>query len=348
MRARLLAVGCALLAGCAAPAAAQWINHPTPGIPRTKDGKPDLAAPVPRTPERKPDLSGHWSIGGLSAATNLTETEMLPWAQALYKERLDTYGHDDPASNCLPEGPRTGLTGLDPLRIVQTPNLVVILYESGLPRQVFMDGRAHPKDPTPTWMGYSIGRWDDDTLVVETTGFNDRTWLDFSGHPHSEALHVTERFRRTNFGSMQLTITYTDPKTYTKPFTVTLPMAYQADTDLIENVCLENEKDRPKLVGRPSDEKANEKRVAPSVLAGYVGSYDFGPLGTWRVSLDGDVLKVQMADGSPRLPLLPQSETHFTIQAVGGSLRFVPDARGVASEMVLTIVEGDFAAMRKP
>jgi hypothetical protein len=289
MRLPRLVVGCVVAAACAAPAAAQWIDHPTPGIPRTRDGKPNLAAPAPRTADRKPDLSGLWSIGGLSAVALITDVEMLPWAQALYKERLDTYGHDDPAANCLPEGPRSGLAGLDALRIVQTPNLIVILYESGPARQVHLDGRPHPKDPTPTWMGYSVGRWEGDTLVVETTGFNDRTWLD---------------------------ITYTDPKTYTKPFSVKLPVFYQADTDLLENVCLENEKDRPKLVGRPQDEKASEKKVARTPDA-------------------------------PRLPLFAVSDTQFVFQSLGGQVRFVPDAAGVATQLILTIVEGDIPAMRK-
>jgi hypothetical protein len=144
--------------------------------------------------------------------------------------------------------------------------------------------------------------------VVETTGFNDRTWLDFAGHPHSEALHVTERFRRTNFGSMQLDITYTDPKTYTKPFSVKLPVFYQADTE---------------------------------------GSYDVGPLGTWQVVLDGDELKIQMAPDAPRLPLFAVSDTQFVFQSLGGQVRFVPDAAGVATQLILTIVEGDIPAMRK-
>ena len=348
MRARPLIVGCVLLAVSVAPAAAQWINHPTPGIPRTKDGKPNLNAPAPRTADRKPDLSGMWNVDGLGVMASVTDVEMLPWAQALYKERLETYGHDDPASNCLPEGPRTGLLGLDPLRIVQTPNLIVILYEAGPVRQIFLDGRPHPKDPTPTWMGYSVGRWEGDTLVVETTGFNDRTWLDISGHPHSDALHVTERFRRTSFGTMQLTITYTDPKAYTKPFTVTLPVLYQADSDLLETVCLENEKDRPKLVGRISDEKTSEKKVARAVLAGYVGTYEVGPLGTWQVVLDGDDLKIKMSADGARLPLIPLSDTQFVFRALGGQVRFVPDAKGAASQMILTVVEGDFPAQRKP
>ena len=343
----LVVVGVVCTLGVAS-AAAQWINHPTPGIPRTKDGKPNLAAPAPRTADRKPDLSGVWSINGLGVVASITDVEMLPWAQAVYKERLATYGHDDPAANCLPEGPRSGLAGLDPVRIVQSPHLIVVVYESGPVRQIFLDGRPHPKDPTPTWMGYSVGKWEGDTLVVETTGFNDRTWLDFTGHPHSEALRVTERFRRTNFGTMQLAITYTDPKAYAKPWTVTLPVAYQADTDLIENVCLENEKDRPKLVGRIQDEKSREVIVARCVLAGYVGSYDAGPLGGWEVVLDGDDLKIKMSPDGARLPLIPQSDTQFVFHALGGSVRFVPDAKGVAMQMILTIVEGDIPVMRKP
>ena len=348
MRVRPLVVGWVMLAACAAPATAQWINHPTPGIPRTKDGKPNLNAPAPRTTDRKPDLSGMWNVDGLGVMASITDVEMLPWAQAVYKERLEAYGHDDPASNCLPEGPRTGLHGLDPLRIVQTPNLIVILYEAGPVRQIFLDGRPHPKDPTPTWMGYSVGRWEGDTLVVETTGFNDRTWLDLRGHPHSDALHVTERFRRTSFGKMQLTITYTDPKAYTKPFTITLPVLYQADNDLIETVCLENEKDRPKLVGRIKDERASEKKIARAVLAGYVGTYEVGPLGTWHVVLDGDDLKIKMSSDGARLPLIPLSDTQFVFQALGGQVRFVPDGTGAAAQMILTVVEGDFPAVRKP
>src|SRR4029077_6583700 len=195
-----------MLALCllAAPVAAQWLNYKTPGIPRTKDGKPNLTAPPPRTADGKLDLSGMWSIGGLGHATNITEVEMLQDAQTLYEKRLETYGNEDPAANCLPEGPRSGISGLDPLRIIQTRYLTTVLYETGQFRLIYTDGRPLPKDMTPTWMGYSIGRWEGDTFVVETAGYNDRTWLDFTGRPHSEALRVTERFRRTDFGHMQL------------------------------------------------------------------------------------------------------------------------------------------------
>lgn len=256
-----------------APVHAQWIDHPTPGIPRTADGKPNLAAPVPRTADGKLDLSGIWMASGLGYATNITNVEMLPWAQKVYQVRTATYGHEDPAVGCLPEGPRAGISGLEPFRIVQTPYVSFFMYETSPVRQVFSDGRAMPPDPTPSWMGYSIARWDGDTFVVDTTGFNDRTWLDFTGHPHSEALHVTERFRRTDFGHMQLAITYEDPKTYTKPWTINVAVSLFPDTDLLENVCLENEKDRERLVGRVSDDRKASKKVAREILARYAGTY---------------------------------------------------------------------------
>lgn len=348
MKARLGIGGVALwclFAGT--PAAAQWVNHPTAGIPRTADGKPDLTAAAPRTHDGGPDLSGLWQIGGLGYATRITDVEMLPWAQTVYKERLETYGHNDPAVGCLPEGPRTGLAGLDPLRIIQTRNLMVILYETGSVRHIYLDGRPLPHDPTPSWMGYSVGRWEGETLVVDTIGYNDKTWLDYSGHPHSEALHVTERFRRTDFGHMQLAMTFEDPKTYVKPWTINLAVSFLPDTDLLETVCLENEKDRDRLVGRISDERKAEKRVDRAVLAAYTGAYDVGPLGTWVVSLDHDRLQIEMSDGGGPQPVVAQSDTVFTFPATGGFLTFVPASKNTAAHFILTIVEGDFKAMRK-
>jgi hypothetical protein len=342
-----IAIAALAIACSVTPAWAQWLNQPTPGMPRTADGKPNLTAPAPRTADGKPDLSGVCAIDGLGAATNITNVEMLPWAQKVYAQRIGTYGHEDPGVGCLPEGPRTGIAGLDPLRIVQTPTVIVILYEAGAPRQIFTDGRKMPNDPQPTWMGYSIGHWDGDTLVVETAGFNDKTWLDFKGHPHSEALRVTERVRRTDCGHMQLTMTFDDPKTYTKPFTVTMPVNFAPDTDLIENVCLENEKDRHRLVGRVSDDQKAAKKVPRATLARYAGVYDVGPLGEWTVSVDGDELKVEMSTGGGKQSTFAQSETRFTFPATGGTLTFVSDAKGVVTEMVLTIVEGDMPAKRK-
>ena len=344
MRAPLAA---ALMLLLAAPAGAQWINYPTPGIPRTKDGKPNLTARAPRAADGKPDLSGMWSIGGLGPATNLGDLEMSPAAQALFKLRLQTYANDDPATACLPEGPRSALAGLDPLRIVQTKNITFFLYETGQFRQIFTDGRPLPKDPNPTWMGYSIGRWEGDTFVVETAGYNDKSWLDFVGHPHSEALRVTERFHRTDFGHMALEMTFDDPKTYAKPISFKLPVSFVPDDDLIENVCLENEKDRGRLVGSIADEKRTEKKVAASVLAQYVGAYDVGPLGIWNVSIAGDGLAIQLPEGGKQ-QLFAISDTKFVLQSAGGTVTFVKDAtKNAVTHLLLTIVEGDFRGDRK-
>jgi hypothetical protein len=336
-----------LLALLATPAAAQWLNYPTPGIPRTADGKPDLTAPAPRTADGKPDLSGMWQIGGLGYATNITDVEMLPWAQALFKKRVETYATDDPAVGCLPEGPRSSLAGLDPMRIVQAPNMVVILYETGTFRQIFTDGRPLPTDPNPTWMGYSVGLWEGDTLVVATAGYNDKTWLDFAGHPHSEALHVTERFRRTDFGHMQLDMTFDDPKTYAKSWTIHPTVSFVPDDDLLENVCLENEKDRARLVGKVEDDRKSGKKISVAVLSQYAGIYDLGPLGQWTVSVVGDQLAIELADGGGKQVVFAQSDTAFVFPSVGGTVTFVRDSKGVVTHFLLTIVEGDFTAVRK-
>jgi hypothetical protein len=332
----------------ATPAAAQWLNYKTPGIPRTKDGKPNLTAPAPRTPDGKPDLSGMWNMGGLGYATNMNAAELLPEAQAIYRKRLETYGHEDPTSNCLPEGPRAGISGLDPLRIIQTRSITTVLYETGQFRLIYTDGRTLPKDMNPTWMGYSTGRWEGDTFVVETAGYNDRTWLDFTGRPHSEALRVTERFRRTDFGHMQLEMTFDDPKMYRKPWTIKVPVFFVADDDLIESVCLENEKDRGRLVGKVADERKAGKKVPVSVLSQYAGTYDVGPLGSWTVSVVGDDLTVDLGTGGGKQVMFPQSDNAFVLQSAGGgTVTFVKDSNNAVTHFFLTIVEGDFKAERK-
>ena len=329
------------------PAAAQWLDVPTPGMPRTADGKPNLSAPAPRTADGKPDLSGIWSIDGLGFATNITNTPMLPWAEKVFKARAETYGRDDPGVRCLPDGPRAALSGLDPFRLIHTPTMVVVLHEPGTTRQIFTDGRKLPKDPQPTWMGYSIGRWEGETFVVETAGFNDKTWLDFTGHPHTEALRVTERYRRTDFGHMQLSITYDDPKTYTKPFTIDVAVNFIPDSDLIENVCLENEKDYQRLVGHVNDERKNGKKVPREVLSRYVGVYEVEMLGTWTVSLNGDELQIELGNGGGKQTVHAVSDTLFSFPSTGGTVKFVTDGKSPAKELVLTIVEGDIKGARK-
>jgi hypothetical protein len=252
-----------------------------------------------------------WSFSGLGYATNITDVEMLPAAKAVCQKRLATYGREDTASNCFPEGPRAS-------PVIHT------------------DGRPLPTDQNPTWMGYSIGRWDGDTFVVETTGFNDRTWLDFNGHPHTEALRVTERFHRTTFGHMNLEMTFDDPKAYVAPFTIKMDVNYVPDDDLIEYACLENEKDRGKLVGRVADEKRREKKLPVSLLSQYAGTYNVGPLGNWTVSVVGDHLAIELGDGGGK-------------QQVFATADNVRDSKknNAVTHFLLTIVEGDFRADRK-
>lgn len=245
----------AMLCVMAGPASAQWLKLPLPGTPRLPDGNPNLTAPAPRTPDGKPDLSGIWRVDAGRYLGNLAgvgaDVPMQSWAAALYKERLDSLGKDKPQVRCLPHGvPDAMLVPTIPFKIVQTPGVLVVLYEEfNQYRQIFTDGRALPVDPNPTWFGYSIGKWEGDVFVVDTAGFNDQTWLDNGGHPHTDALHVTERFRRRNFGTMEMEVTIDDPKAYTKPWkAATVRFNLLPDTELIEHLC-ENEKDAAHLVG---------------------------------------------------------------------------------------------------
>jgi len=173
---------------------AQWPKHENPALPRTSDGKPDLSAPTPRTGDGKPDLSGVWVVrnGNFYLTWDLKPEEMQPWAAAVYKESQSNFRRGSDGIACLPPGPKAAIgVGPFPIKIIQNPGLTVILHEyDTLFRQVFTDGRALPEDPNPTWMGYSIGRWEGDTLIVTTAGFNDRTTIDLAGHPHTEALRV--------------------------------------------------------------------------------------------------------------------------------------------------------------
>ena len=261
MRAALGAILCTAM--LVSPAAAQWLNYPTPGIPKLPDGSPNLRAPAPRTPDGKPDLSGLWAarcgITGRDAcfapgslffdlAKDLKpeDVQPTPWAAAIQQQRAARNHVDDPYGYCLPPGtPRINFAG-GPFRIVQTPQLTALLYETLAImtfRQVFTDGRPLPVATSPSWLGYSIGRWEGDTFVVETSGFRDGGWLDtLRARTHSDALKVTERFRRVDFGRIDLTITIDDPKAYLKPWTITAPIELLPDSDLVEVACDGHEK----------------------------------------------------------------------------------------------------------
>jgi hypothetical protein len=240
---------------------AQWIGYPTKGIPRAADGTPNLSAPAPRTADGTPDLSGVWDAasdpdgvaGGLEGVVvpkymidilrDHKVSPMTAWAAEIFKQRNDNKLQDNPMIRCLPAGVPRLDAYTHPFKIVQTRDLIVILYESQtLFRQVFLDGRAHPKDPEPSWLGYSIGKWEGDVLVVETIGFNDKTWLDGFGHPHSEAMRLTERFRRRDVGHMDIEVSIDDPKAYTVPIRYVQPQDLMVDGELIEYICNENAK----------------------------------------------------------------------------------------------------------
>jgi hypothetical protein len=270
-----------LIVFLAGGAQAQWLNFPTPGTPRTRDGKPDLAASTPRAADGKPDLTGVWMHETTSVAevkrlfgrrfddgielappgmeigtqhkyafdilvdSNPEETLLRPEAAEKFRRRVP-----HPADVC------TGAIGIplagllsEPIKIVQAPRLTMILYEvDNLHRQIFTDGRRLPKEfDLPAYLGYSAGHWEGDTLVVETAGFNDKTRLDTTGHTHSEALRVVERFRRRDFGHLDVEMTFDDPQTFIRPFTIKVPHELLADADIFEMSCTENEKDRAHL-----------------------------------------------------------------------------------------------------
>ena len=239
-------------------AGAQWDSYPWKRVPRTADGKVDLNAPAQRTPDGKPDLSGFWMpenpvkhLLNLAADLKPEDVPLKPWARDLYNERIENNGKDHPGARCLPSGIPEKDNIPDELKLVQTEDLVLLLHESRtIYRQIFTDGRSFPKDPQPTWMGYSIGHWDKDTLVVETMGQNGKTWLDMRGLPGTEALRVTERFFRPKIGHMDIEVTIDDPQAYTKPWTVKLAWRLIPDTDLIESICEENNQDPAHMVGK--------------------------------------------------------------------------------------------------
>jgi hypothetical protein len=265
-------------------AQAQWLNFPTPGVPRTRDGKPNLAAPAPRALDGKPDLSGVWrheitplaelkrlyddgidaagkvEVPGMEAAANHKysrnilvdiqpgESLMRPEAVEVMRQRA---ANSNPKEVCAVGQFGIPLAGLlaELIKIVQSPRISVIFYEiDNLHRQIYTDGRSLPKEfEYPTFLGYSVGHWERDVFVVETAGFNGRTRLDLMGHPQSEAMRITERFRRRDFGHMDVEMTFDDPKMYTKPFTIKVPHVLLPDTDIFEMFCNENEKDRAHL-----------------------------------------------------------------------------------------------------
>lgn len=337
-----------------APLTAQWVHYRTPAIPRTADGKPNLTAPAPRTADGKPDLSGLWDMIADSAVGNilvrnagdLKPADIQPWVRALLQQRAENFGRDDPRYRCLPEGPGYS-TRMGMKRFLQTPTMLVMLDEDLTYRQIFMDGRTLESDPNPSWMGYSVGRWEGDTLVVDSNGFNDRTWL-LEGYPHTQALRMTERFRRPDFGHLEITVTFQDPGAYNQPWTVPVRGQLASDTEMLEAVCNEySDNGQEHWVGKASDAEKSAAKVAPETLAKYVGVYKGRYLRaprTVEVTFSGGTLFVSV-NGGPKQPVIPQSETMFT--GTGLTYQFVRDNQGLATDVIEGHVAGDFKYARQ-
>lgn len=259
-----------IVCGTVASGSAQWLNYPAPGVPRLPNGKVDLAAKPPRTRDGMPDLSGVWqtqleSTDGKQNAFSVPGDDPRTFSKYFLNILADFKADDLPlrplavetmqknrelklpgaAARCLPLGlPLMDVFSYSPFKMIQSPGVLVVFYEmDNAHRQIYMDGRTLPVDPQPTWGGYSVGRWEGDTLVVEASGFNDRTRLDTAGHPHSERMRLQERFHRRDFGHMDLTVTVDDPEMYTKPLSYTVTEVLLPDSDVLETVCNENEKD---------------------------------------------------------------------------------------------------------
>lgn len=259
-----------VLLTAALPLAAQWLDYKDPQVPRTKNGKPNLTAPVPRL-NGKPDLSGVWQaertpfgefarvLGDETTSVQVDLNDVTKYminvfwdvkpgeqplrtaAEAVVKQRGGT---DFVTSRCLPGGIPASLL-VEPFKIIQTPRQMALISGIGDPtRQIYTDGRSLPQDPQPTWMGYSIGHWQGDVLAVETTGITERSWLDAFGHPRSQSMRIRELYRRRDFGHMDLEITFDDPVYYTRPFSINTRLTLLPDADVMEYVCTDNEKDR--------------------------------------------------------------------------------------------------------
>jgi hypothetical protein len=346
MKAGLVAIVAIVLSG---QLAAQWLKQPTSGIPRTSDGKLNPTAPPPRTPDGRPDLSGLWAKESAKYARNLAADlkpeEIQPWAREVVERRREDLGKDGMQVRCLPLGPAYATsgdsTGSEMMRLVQTPQLIVMLNPDLTYRQIWMDGRALEPEPNPSWMGYSVGRWEGETLVVESNGFHAGSWLDRDGHPHTERLRLTERYRRPNFGTLEIEATFSDPGAYARPWTVNVSAQYAPDTEMLEWVCNEGaNRSLVHWVGVASDERKNEVKVAPEILSRYVGTYVEQPP-FWRnvqiggtpraagrtlsITVEGGRLVGNM-DGRGTQVLVASSETEFTglyglgVQFIDGSL----------------------------
>jgi hypothetical protein len=317
------------------PVFAQWSDLKTPGIPRLPNGKANLAAPAPRTADGKPDLSGVWETRGYSGerqygldynvAQMMPAGTLTPFAESARLKNLQNLRKDNPLSRCLPVSV-SFLNLRSVTRFMQTPGLIVTLHESpnSPHRLIFLDGRELPKDPSPTWLGYSVGRWEGDTLVVTTIGFNDQGWLDVGGTPQTESLKLTERFRRTDFGHMEYEVTFEDPKVFTRPATARVSKRYMADTEILEDVC-ENEKDSYHLTAGAT--------LSRDALAKYAGQYTVDGRAV-EVVVAGDQLTVKDAKYPEDQIFAASAENKFSSALGYATIEFVKDSGGAITHFM--------------
>lgn len=312
------------LLSIAAPLQAQWLGLPTPGIPRTADGEPDLTAPAPEFADGRPDMSGQW-VPADARGTLFDPDKIQPWAREAMARHESNFYADDPRFSCLPSGPGAYPAGISvggSRRIVQHPEFIAVLNPDMTYRQIYMDGRTLEEDPFPSWLGYSIGYWDGGTLVVESNGYNDKTWLTREGLPHTGQLHITERYQRLDFGHIALEVTYDDPGTFTGPVQASIDLEYR-DSGMLEIVCNESSRIGSDWSGEISQAEEKVVEVPEQVLEQYVGTYQgvwLGNLITAEVILeDGDLSLVRTPrysdtggnTGSATYELIPQSENAF-------------------------------------
>jgi hypothetical protein len=332
---------------------AQWFDWKTPDVPRLGNGRLDINAPAPRTPDGLPDIDGIWVP--TTASGSLFEAENFqPWALEVMAEQERTFYVNDPRFNCLPDGPSSYIAGASvggTRRIVQTPDFIAVLNPDLTYRQIHLDGRTLVDPLIPNWLGYSVAHWEGDTLVVESNGFNDRTWLTREGLPHTDQLRITERYTRHDYGHMTLEITYDDPGTLVQPVQATAELALRVDSDLLEIVCNESATGQRHYTGELTQAEEKVVEVPLETLQRYVGTYQGVWLGnqiTATVFLEDGQLYLTR---SPRYsdtggntdadtsPLIPQSQNAFD-SSFGLGWVFNTDAEGNISSVSEVHVSG--------
>ena len=334
---------------------AQWFDWKTPTIPRTANGNPNLQAPVPRTADGRVDMSGVWGPEGSASGSLFDTSKIQGWALEAMRKQEKNFYTSDPRFHCLPSGPGAypaGATAGGHRRIIQHPDFIAILNPDMTYRQVYMDGRKLEDEPVlSTWMGYSTGRWDGETLVIESNGYNDKTWLTREGLPHTERLRIVERYRRSDFGHIELKVTYHDPGTFTETVEATIHLVNQPDNGMLETICNESVTGRQHYSGEISQAESEKVQVPLATLQKYVGTYQgvwLGNLITAEISLEDDGIVLTRTPrysdtggntNSAKSRLIAQSQTAFDCTC-GIGFVFTVGAGDVATEVLEVHVSG--------